>query len=351
MHKKEHHSDTKHDDDHFVTLHELQRHKGEISDAEATEAEDHNKWFPGSITLSVPSADAEWLSELNCFVREHCVEAHAATKDDIFRSSKRGRIVLNQVGIRCRFCAHRHAKDRAVAAMSYPTTVSGIYESVKRWQRVHQSVCQDVPEEIKSRLAELSNAAVWVPTTRQYWADSARALGMTDTHHGIRFEHPPSIPEGWMPDNHPEPSGSGELDDDAGTEAGFIVLPSEKDHVPEYVYFLMRQVETCKFTEADRFVARSKGPVGFAGFQCRHCSGHAGLGKYFPLTAKSLSTNSTSQNIHAHLLKCRKCPAFVKEQLIHLKSEKGKSPRLIPGWRREFFDRVWARLHGEDVEH
>jgi hypothetical protein len=121
--------------------------------------------------------------------------------------------------------------------------------------------------------------------------------------------------------------------------------------IPPYVYFLMRQVEPCMFSEADRFVARSKGPVGYPGFQCRHCHGHAGLGKYFPVSSKSLSTNSTSQNIHAHLLKCRKCTKDVKDRLVQLKIEKSRAPRLEPGWRKIFFDQVWARLHHPDSKH
>ena len=127
---------------------------------------------------------------------------------------------------------------------------------------------------------------------------------------------------------------------------GHVVYPNDIDLIPPYVHTLMRQVEPCLFTESDRFVARSKGPVGYAGFQCRHCHGHAGLGKYFPVSSKSLSTNSTSQNIHAHMLKCRKCPQAVKDQLINLKIEKSRSARLEPGWRKIFFDKVWERLHG-----
>ena len=124
-----------------------------------------------------------------------------------------------------------------------------------------------------------------------------------------------------------------------------IVHSEDMEMIPPYVYFLMRQVEPCLFTEADRFVARSKGPVGYPGFQCRHCNGHAGLGKYFPVSSKSLSTNSTSQNIHAHLLKCLKCPEVFKDHLVQLKIEKSRQPRLEPGWRKVFFDKVWSRLH------
>ena len=126
---------------------------------------------------------------------------------------------------------------------------------------------------------------------------------------------------------------------------GHIVYSNDVDMIPPYVYGLMRQVEPCLFTEADRFVARSKGPVGYPGFQCRHCNGHAGLGKYFPVSSKSLSTNSTSQNIHAHLLKCRKCPDVIKDQLVQLKIEKARAARLGPGWRKVFFDKIWHRLH------
>jgi hypothetical protein len=313
---------------------------------------DNREWFHGKVSLAIPDVDPEWLSELNCYIRSTCVQAFSATSEDVARTSKRGRIGLHQVGIRCRFCMHRSMNERAAAAVSYPTGVSGIYESVKRWQRVHLESCKDAPDEVKAKITQLGNDNVWIPTTRQYWADSAKALGMVDTVDGIRF--------GTDPDNGPDKNkleaslkaqpalGEGPTEGETLGNGDFIVYAEDISMVPPYVYFLMRQVESCHFTEADRFVARSKGPVGYPGFQCRHCNGHAGLGKYFPVSSKSLSTNSTSQNIHAHLLKCRKCPAHVKGQLVALKEEKSKAPRLEPGWRKVFFDKVWVRLHGEE---
>jgi len=309
-------------------------------------------WYQGSMFLSVPGSDSEWLSELNCFVRSNCVEAFSATEDQVNSTSKRGRITFCQVGIRCHFCAHRHADDRAGAAISFPSSVSGIYESVKRWQRVHLQVCEDTPPAIRQKVASLSTTNVWIPTTRQYWADSARALGMVDTEDGIRFAMDPNrSPAGQRRESSLQarnqvhtvspPAGS------ALTDGKPIVYPEDMNIVPPYVYFLMSQVESCHFTEADRFVARSKGPVGYPGFECRHCNGHAGLGKYFPVSSKSLSTNSTSQNIHAHLLKCRKCPPELKHKLAQLKEEKSKAPRLEPGWRKVFFDKLWERMHGQ----
>jgi hypothetical protein len=401
-------------------------------------------WYQGTLCLAIEESDREWLSELNCFIRSHCVEAFSATKEDVNRSSKRGRISLHQVGIRCCFCTHMpvpsgttsscqieasdndsadgEAAPKGNAAVSFPTTITGIYESVKRWQRVHLAVCENVPASVREQLNAMSNTNVWVPTTRQYWADAAAALGLIDTDEGIRFTKDPGSvkeevkrinksprgeepieqyprnyhhhlqgsPGGMVPAGMPlgmsrlhhaafggaedpsspkspvapvasvslvgaspshQPAHQQEQQQRVDSLGGYIIFPQDMEMIPPYVYFLMRQVEPCLFTEADRFVARSKGPVGYPGFQCRHCSGHAGLGKYFPVSSKSLSTNSTSQNIHAHLLKCRKCPAAVKDRMVQLKIEKARAPRLEPGWRKVIFDKVWARLHRDDQNH
>ena len=328
------------------------RIEGEAGISTMGKAAPASECFSGSISLAIPESDSEWLSEANCFVRKYCVEAFSANEEDVLSTSKRGRITLHQVGIRCRYCKHLPLKERAVAAVSYPTSVAGIYESVKRWVRVHKDNCA-IPEEVTSKMADLHNQNEWIPTTRQYWTDSARALGMVDTEEGIRFSCDPKCirPEsntndGVQQETSPVAVARKANDGQALADGDFIVYQDGMRIVPAYVYFLMRQVESCHFSEVDRFVARSKGPVGYPGFQCRHCSGHAGLGKYFPVSAKTLSTNSTSQNIHAHLLKCRKCPDHIKEQLVTLKAEKSRSPRLEPGWRKVFFDKIWNRLHG-----
>ncbi|KAG7343708.1 hypothetical protein IV203_021716 [Nitzschia inconspicua] len=387
-------------------------------------------WYDGTMSLAMDESDHDWLPELNCYIRKCCIEVFSATPEDV--ACSRNRVTLQQVGVRCCFCAPNASspseeaqenKDDATqapkidAAVSYPATVGGIYEAAKRWHRVHAEVCPYIPETVRDEMSSLATSNVWFPTTRQYWADAARALGLVDTNEGIRFgedpskvcndvkrisrvpsgeEFPPHLfsrgmgypvpPRGYYPvmmlhptppfvhpgmvrmdhlqqaaqvlshDNHMPPPPNPVSGPAAHANpvlrqqhmkslGGHIVFQEDMEMIPPYVYFLMRQVEPCLFTEADRFVARSKGPVGYPGFQCRHCNGHAGLGKYFPISSKSLSTNSTSQNIHAHLLKCRKCPDVVKDRLVQLKIEKSRAPRLEPGWRKIFFDKVWARLH------
>lgn len=348
---------------------------------------------PVALSLAVSESDADWLSPLNCYIRQHCVQAFAATAEDAKQHSG---VAIHQMGIRCAFCcgiakndsktegevteskkeegSEEQKNDDCVeqqealaeslaAAVSFPMSLDGIYDAAKRWERLHLPYCSKVPAQTREKLTQMQNEHAWIPSTRQYWADSAKMVGLIETHEGIRFVQDPRrvMPHNGAPlpsirpqrhretaqssDAHTNIKSGSKQSDMVQNDGEYLVYPHDTTMVPPYVYFLMRQVESCHFTEADRFVARSKGPVGYPGFQCRHCHGHAGLGKYFPVTSKSLATNSTSQNIHAHLLKCRRCPAHCKEQLVALKEEKSKAPRLEPGWRKVFFDKIWERLH------
>lgn len=325
--------------------------------------ESSDEWRSGSIPLAVPTTDRQWLSELNCFVREKCVEAFSATLEDVQRVSKRGRVSLHQVGIRCVFCSHKPIELRAPGAVSYASSLSGIYDSVKRWQRVHLSECQCIPSKFRETIEKLQESTDGVHASRQYWVDSAITLGMIDTPRGIRFKNISNliidaqvkpakvialqgIQEKTTLDFESKKQSFGRL---PSSNPKFIVFPDDEKKVPSYVYFLLRQVELCHFSEADMFIARSKGKIGFSGFKCRHCFGHAGLGKYFPSSSKSLSTNSTSQNLHSHLMKCRVCPPEVKQKLKELKAIKTDATKFASGWRRAFFGEVWARLRQADA--
>lgn len=45
--------------------------------------EDESKYFCGIIPLGVPDADPKWLSEMNCFIRNNCIEAFSANDGKI----------------------------------------------------------------------------------------------------------------------------------------------------------------------------------------------------------------------------------------------------------------------------
>lgn len=264
---------------------------------------------------------------------------------------------MKQVGIRCAFCVEEDIEERAMSAVSYPVSSSGIYESVKRWLKIHLPLCKCIPSDVKDKINDLEKAT-FVPTTRQYWVDSAKALGIEDTFGGLRFTHEVNDERNAERASEKLMQSRGQIKlslkpakDYSATECTptgkYIVYPEDETIITPFLYALLRQVEPCEFTDADRYIARSRCPKGFHGFQCRHCSGHAGLGKYFPTSPKALSTNSTTQNIFSHVLKCRKCPEEVKENLKFLKNEKGHWTRRTTGWRQKFFEDVWKRLHGD----
>lgn len=180
---------------------------------------------------------------------------------------------------------------------------------------------------------------------RQYWEASAQRLGMTDTPHGVRFMRPPGdlgpmTNTGESGDNHSS-SSSGET----------VVREEDKDLVTEYLYLLMEQMQTCRFTEEDRTGGRSKIKdisLNFPGCECRHCHGRAGFGRYFPSSVSALSLANSDRNVFNHLQKCRRCPAEIKHELIRLSKEQAKSKNRR-GLRKLFFNRIWDRMHGPNA--
>ena len=54
--------------------------------------------------------------------------------------------------------------------------------------KIHLPLCKSIPQETKAQIEDLEKSSN-VPTTRQYWIDSAKALGIEDTPGGLRFTH------------------------------------------------------------------------------------------------------------------------------------------------------------------
>ena len=63
-----------------------------------------------------------------------------------------------------------------------------------------------------------------------------------------------------------------------------LVLPEDKEHLTEYVFYLIQQMELCFFSEKDRKVkggSREHIKIGFPGIACRHCSNSSNQRKFF----------------------------------------------------------------------
>lgn len=132
--------------------------------------------------------DENWLSEFLCFVRSHCAEVFVATNEDVASRMNSKKVLLDQVGIRCRFCAHLPHRERTGRSSSFPSSLSRIYQSLTMMLRDHFTKCPAMPEHLKERyLCLKANASQGATDSKRYWVESAKSLGLVDTDEGIRY--------------------------------------------------------------------------------------------------------------------------------------------------------------------
>jgi hypothetical protein len=220
--------------------------------------------------------------------------------------------------------------------------------------------------------------------SKTYWALSARLCGLVDTPNGIRYSQriaKQNVSKSCNDAIRAVESGGGQSsltertshfnkvgDDDTHRmmeitkdgctslqdansstlpEMKYLCYPQDQNHATKFIYTLMRQMTICAFTEADRLGKRKNLPIGFGGITCRHCISDYGTGRFFPSSIKTLADATKTLNVlHTHILKCRKCPTSIKNELNELRlSHDSERDELIFGSLKEFYSRVWLRLH------
>ena len=147
-------------------------------------------------------------------------------------------------------------------------------------------------------------------------------------------------------------------------EQTFILLNSSvearhKATVSEFTNNVMNELVLVSFSDRDRRGNRTKTPLGFRGFACRHCRGLRGgrTGRYFPSSLKTLiDPKKTLHPIHKHLIQCKFCPNYVKEHLAlsfkeHMLAldeakQMGKRQHRV---QRQYFRRIWETLHPKKI--
>jgi hypothetical protein len=151
-------------------------------------------YYSRSIPLYV-DYDTKVLSAYQCLARQQ-IEFFEASEDDI-TSSIRGRkkaIVLGQVGLRCRHCAHLPRQKRAIAATYYPTALEGVYQTAHNLARKHLiSSCPFVPPECSRKLAELGESKSVTCIGKHYWAETAELSGVFEIDGILRFQGAPTL--------------------------------------------------------------------------------------------------------------------------------------------------------------
>lgn len=334
------------------------------------------RWYSGCVPLGLPE-DKYWLSELQVYLRSNFAEAFGATEADI-AAPMHGRnkpIALGQVGIRCTHCRNDPPSERGQQATSYPSLISGIYNSVQQMLRLHYDCCLSLPPDIRIKVEQLKVSSSARGGRKQYWIDSAKRLGLVDTPHGIHFGRDPYGPLPPLSG----PSGTAEAEEkkkkegtpssksaknapkeDDAVEAPAVIEDDPVEHYPlvepidmplisDYLYLTLEQMSPCNLMEADKVGCYKGRKVGFHGLACMHCVGQAGCGRYFPASEASLSQTTTSQTIMNHVRNCRRCPLEIRENLELMKRARmgpdGKrADKPKHGGRKVFFHRLWSRI-------
>lgn len=134
-------------------------------------------------------SDKEVLTPYQCLLRQH-IELFEAGALDI-RGTAQGRntrILLGQVGVRCRHCAALPQVARSRGAVYYSQTIEGIYQVAQNMSKVHlMKGCHRVPPEVQSKLNSLREDNQRASGGKDYWSDGIRALGVYEIGRCLRF--------------------------------------------------------------------------------------------------------------------------------------------------------------------
>ena len=236
------------------------------------------------------------------------------------RKGRKKALTLGQIGIGCLHC--KNSEYKLKGSTYFPTSISGIYNATMIIQQRHFPVCPSVSRETYCQYQRLKGLTARSASTKEYWVSAARKLGLVDTSKGVFFKQSshvddtsaPPLPQASFPQGASIAAAAQQA-----TPLVCLVEPSDKIFATEYSYFVMEQMTTCIFTEADRLGKRKCHTVGFAGMACKHCVGGNGSGRFFPLTLKTFS--DVSKSIHVlrnHLIKCTKAPRDMAETVTLL---------------------------------
>ena len=156
------------------------------------------------IPLGLGHEDRNHLTEYLCLIRNEIIEIFPASAFDVSNDGNARGVVQEQVGMRCRFCAHRNRVERANRSTSYPSSVSRMYQSLTMMMREHLPSCPDIPPDVRERYNALKagNTGSRTKESKRYWIASARSIGLVDTESGIRMTPPsaaPSVPAAQAP--------------------------------------------------------------------------------------------------------------------------------------------------------
>ena len=76
-----------------------------------------------------------------CFIRSEILEVFRASPEDVRVRNNSKTLSVEQVGIRCRFCAHIPPSSRASRSSAFPSSIPQIYQSFTMVRLDYMFVC------------------------------------------------------------------------------------------------------------------------------------------------------------------------------------------------------------------
>ena len=284
--------------------------------------------------------DPNWLSEFHCFVRSELVEVFRSNQSDV--RSRNNSIGYQQVGIRCRFCAHLSPTARVGRSSAFPSSMRQIYQSFTMMLRDHFGNCNAMPTGIQDKFVLLKDKPSQGATdSKRYWTYSAQKTGMRDSAEGLTI-NAASRAAGLRTDPFGIVQGQ-RWDDDIRSHIP-LLLPSDRPFVPEFLFLLLSQAQPIRLMESECIGNRRNLRLGMPGFGCRYCCQHRrlGLSRMFPARRRTLPGKVS--DLYTHLARCHVCPQDVKEKLEDSRQRMESGFQADQGGTRDFFNRVWIRM-------
>jgi hypothetical protein len=284
--------------------------------------------------------DPNWLSEFHCYVRSDLVEVFRASYNDV--KARNNSIAYQQVGVRCRFCAHMSPSARAGRSSAFPSSLRQMYQSFTMMLRDHFANCDAMPTQAHDKFVLLKDKPAQGATdSKRYWIYSATKIGMADSSDGLMMNEQTRAVGAQLP---PFGTVANQKWEDEVYSSVPLVLPSDRPLVAEFLFVLMSQVQPIRLTEAECIGNRRSLRVGLPGFGCRYCCQQKRLGlcRMFPARRRTLP--SKVNDLYDHLCRCTLCPKPVKDLIESTKHQMNTGFNADQGGDREFFDRVWSRL-------
>ncbi len=157
--------------------------------AKKSPGEDNLLASPNAMCLACPE-DKEWLNDTECLTRRNIEVFCATEKESVDWNALHADIPVGagQVGLRCLSCAQTDQAKIDTNAVVYPQTIDMIRNSVRDLQEKHFANCKLIPAETRAQLKKSKSNSSPFKLVKEYYANSAKKIGLYDTGAGILLE-------------------------------------------------------------------------------------------------------------------------------------------------------------------